>query len=255
MLSFKRLAKCRTRGGSQGMYMTFTSAMWIRQNPLWLWNPEKTSYEIQNRGTSDPKIRRVNVSAPKKTLKRKRKKDTGCIIQIAGRSPRIRPSIRRVLTFIKWLQVKKIYTHNIDLQLYSLITNDFCAPWDEFNAIICQTLINNIKREKEGNFIQSLLWWFTLKNVASGSGSYRWNHAYISKLTLYIHDKKYQNNVINQWQLLIENLVLTKSMHFQIFSAIEYSPSSKQNKDENIERQWDEVELIFSIKRRRIVHW
>ena len=31
-----------TRGGSQGMYITFASAMSIRQNPLWLWNPEDT---------------------------------------------------------------------------------------------------------------------------------------------------------------------------------------------------------------------
>ena len=34
--------------------------MWIRQNPLW--NPEETSSEIQNRGTSGPKIEHVNVS-------------------------------------------------------------------------------------------------------------------------------------------------------------------------------------------------
>ena len=27
----------------------------IRQNPLWLWNPEETSPEIQNRGTNGPK--------------------------------------------------------------------------------------------------------------------------------------------------------------------------------------------------------
>ena len=36
--------------------------MWIRQNPLWLWNPA----EIQNSGTSDTKIGNANVSA--KTL-------------------------------------------------------------------------------------------------------------------------------------------------------------------------------------------
>ena len=41
--------------------------MRIRQNPLWLWNPEETSPEIQNRGTSGPKIGHVNVS-DKKTL-------------------------------------------------------------------------------------------------------------------------------------------------------------------------------------------
>ena len=29
---------------------------WIRQNPLWLWNSEEMSPEIQNMGTSGPKI-------------------------------------------------------------------------------------------------------------------------------------------------------------------------------------------------------
>ena len=54
---------CSTRGASQGMYNTFVSTMWhIRQNPIWLGNPEETSPEIQNRGTSGPKIGHVNVS-------------------------------------------------------------------------------------------------------------------------------------------------------------------------------------------------
>ena len=39
--------------------------MQIRQNPLWLWNPEETSPEIQNRGTSGPKIGHVKVSDKK----------------------------------------------------------------------------------------------------------------------------------------------------------------------------------------------
>ena len=43
------------------MYIAFTSAMWVRQNPLWLWNPEETWPEIQNRDTSGPKIEYVNV--------------------------------------------------------------------------------------------------------------------------------------------------------------------------------------------------
>ena len=34
----------------------------IRQNPLWLSNPEETSLEIQNWGTSGPKIGHVYVS-------------------------------------------------------------------------------------------------------------------------------------------------------------------------------------------------
>ena len=33
--------------------------MRIRQNPLWLWNPEETSPGIQNRGTNGPKIGHV----------------------------------------------------------------------------------------------------------------------------------------------------------------------------------------------------
>ena len=45
------------------MYITFASAMRIKQTPLWLRNPEETSPEIQNRGTSRPKIGHVNVSA------------------------------------------------------------------------------------------------------------------------------------------------------------------------------------------------
>ena len=39
---------------------TFTSAIKIMQNPLWLWNPEKTSLEIQNRGISGPQKGRLS---------------------------------------------------------------------------------------------------------------------------------------------------------------------------------------------------
>ena len=53
------------------MYTKFAFAMQIRQNPLWLWNLEETSPEIQNRGTSGPKIGHVNVS-DKKNLKKKK---------------------------------------------------------------------------------------------------------------------------------------------------------------------------------------
>ena len=68
MLSIKRLATCTTRGGSQEeMYITFASTMWIRQNPLWIWNPEETSPEIQNRGTSGPQIRTCECVQQKKT--------------------------------------------------------------------------------------------------------------------------------------------------------------------------------------------
>ena len=46
-----------TRGGSQEMYIkfAFSKTMQVRRNPLWIWNPEETSPEIQNRGTSGPK--------------------------------------------------------------------------------------------------------------------------------------------------------------------------------------------------------
>ena len=51
----QEVGTCSTRGGSWGMYITFGSVKkWIRQNPLWLWNPEEMSPEIQNRGTSGP---------------------------------------------------------------------------------------------------------------------------------------------------------------------------------------------------------
>ena len=79
MLTVKRSAMCITRVGSRGMYITFASAMrWIRQNPLWLWNPKDMSPEIQNRGTSGPKIghmsdkkKKMNESSLKKKNKKK----------------------------------------------------------------------------------------------------------------------------------------------------------------------------------------
>ena len=43
--------------------------MRIRQKPLWLWNPEMMSPEMQNKVTSGPKMGHVYVSA--KTLKTK----------------------------------------------------------------------------------------------------------------------------------------------------------------------------------------
>ena len=52
MLNVKRLATCSTRGGSREVYITFASTIQIRQNPLWLWNPEEASPEIQIRGIS-----------------------------------------------------------------------------------------------------------------------------------------------------------------------------------------------------------
>ena len=38
----------------------------IRQNPLWLWNPEETSPEVQNRGISGPKNGHVSNKNGKK---------------------------------------------------------------------------------------------------------------------------------------------------------------------------------------------
>ena len=64
-MAVKSLAGCSTRGGSPGMHITFASAMQIRLKPLWLWNPDETSLEIQNRGTSCPRIGHVNVTVKK----------------------------------------------------------------------------------------------------------------------------------------------------------------------------------------------
>ena len=54
-----------TKGGN--VYYICLCKKWIRQNPLWLWTPEQTSREIQNRGTSGPKKN----MCPPKTLKTK----------------------------------------------------------------------------------------------------------------------------------------------------------------------------------------
>ena len=59
-IGHQEFGRCSIRGGSQGMYVMYTSAMWIRQSPFWLWNPEETSSEIQNRGTSGPKKGKVS---------------------------------------------------------------------------------------------------------------------------------------------------------------------------------------------------
>ena len=40
----REVGVCSTRGGCWWMYITFASVKkWIRQNPLWLWNPDKMS--------------------------------------------------------------------------------------------------------------------------------------------------------------------------------------------------------------------
>ena len=75
MPTIKKLQRCSTRGWSQGMYITFDSATRMRQNSLWLWNPEETSPEIQSSSTSDPIIGHMNVS-DKKHLKETIKKVT-----------------------------------------------------------------------------------------------------------------------------------------------------------------------------------
>ena len=58
MLTIKRTAMCSTRALVHLTGCTLHSpsqfTMWIRQNPLWLWNPEEMSPEIQNKCTSGP---------------------------------------------------------------------------------------------------------------------------------------------------------------------------------------------------------
>ena len=50
---------------SQRMCIAFTSTIQIKQNSLWLRNSEDTTPEIQNSGTTGPKIGHVNVSDKK----------------------------------------------------------------------------------------------------------------------------------------------------------------------------------------------
>ena len=68
----QEVSMCSTRSGSWGMYITFASTMRIRQNPLWLWNPEETSPEIQNRGVSGPQ---KDMCVRQKLLKKKQNKN------------------------------------------------------------------------------------------------------------------------------------------------------------------------------------
>ena len=65
---------CSTRGGSEGMYTTFASTMQIKQNPLWLCNPEEMSPEIQNRGTHGPKIGHCECVRQKNFSKKRKKR-------------------------------------------------------------------------------------------------------------------------------------------------------------------------------------
>ena len=53
---------------SGNVYHVCLCIVWIRQNPLWLWNPEETSPEVQNRGISGP----TNGHVSDKNLKKKK---------------------------------------------------------------------------------------------------------------------------------------------------------------------------------------
>ena len=57
MLSAKRSAMCSTRGGSEGMYITFASAMWISKiEPTLALKPRGDVTRNSKQGTSGPKI-------------------------------------------------------------------------------------------------------------------------------------------------------------------------------------------------------
>ena len=55
---------------SGNVYYVYLRQVRIRQNPLWLWNPEETSPEVQNRGISGP----TNGHVSNKKIKKKKKK-------------------------------------------------------------------------------------------------------------------------------------------------------------------------------------
>ena len=61
---------CSTRGGSQEMYITFASAMRIRQNHSGFETQRRRHQKSKNRGTIGPKIGHVNVSDKKKKKKK-----------------------------------------------------------------------------------------------------------------------------------------------------------------------------------------
>ena len=69
MLSVKRLAMCSTRGGFQGMYITFTSINANKAEPTLALNPRGDITRNPKQGTNGPKIGHVNVSDKKKFKK------------------------------------------------------------------------------------------------------------------------------------------------------------------------------------------
>ena len=63
------VGRCSTRVGSQGTYITFTSAKVNKAAPTLALKPREMSPEIQNRGTSGPKIGQMYMYAKNITKK------------------------------------------------------------------------------------------------------------------------------------------------------------------------------------------
>ena len=96
MLTVKRLPGVAPDVGFRECTLHLPLQKQIKQNQLWLWNPEDTSPEIQNRGTSGPEIGHVcgstkrkkvtpKLSFPDKSSSKKfrERQETPCLAQVS----------------------------------------------------------------------------------------------------------------------------------------------------------------------------
>ena len=96
---------------SGNVYHVHLSQVRIRQNPLWLWNPEDTSPEVWNRGISGPKNGHVSNKNFKKKRSSARSVSLKCAWQSSGHKVWILP-----LWIFCVVNKFTIYGHNIKLR-------------------------------------------------------------------------------------------------------------------------------------------
>ena len=113
----------------------------IRQNPLWLWNPEETSPEVQNRGISGPTKRTHVLQKILKKKKKKKKKKKHCLISgtccltsgkhclISGTWCPISGSTASQLVVIAsyWYILHHIWYYHFISDAYCLISGTYCT--------------------------------------------------------------------------------------------------------------------------------
>ena len=94
---------------SENVYHLCLRKVWIRQNQLWLWNPEEMSSEVQNRGISGSKnghVSNKNLKKIKIKIKRQTTREAGNVLEVNNFNyimikycQNQRGSIKKVLTF------------------------------------------------------------------------------------------------------------------------------------------------------------